>query len=143
MILDKLDEHLDVTKDGIIFSSKSYPKSLTDTKQKQSYIYYENITDLIHYAIALYFIRGEISSAWMPYILGVFIYRLIGVGIMTFDNQMWINDVFGDVFKEMLLASAFLGKSWANIWFTISTLILHAVVPFWRVYDMILDYFGI
>jgi hypothetical protein len=143
MILDKLDEHIDVTNKGIEFSVAPYPKAIKDPKKKEEYEYYENITDISHYAIALYFIREEIKGPWEFLIYGVFIYRVVGVGLFTIFNQKWILDVFGDVFQEMLLSASFLSKAWANIWFVVGMIVLHSFVPFREVYDTILGFFGI
>lgn len=143
MILDKLDEHIDVTNKGIEFSRALYPKAIKDPKKKEEYEYYENITDIIHYAIALYFIREEIEGPWAPFIYGVFIYRVIGMGLFTIFRENWITDVFGDIFQEILLSAVFLSKAWANIWFVGSVLVLHAFIPFRRIYDVILGYFGL
>lgn len=137
LVLDKLDEHIDVIGYRPIFTLEHIPSSM-DPKERIEYEKADKVVDVIQYGIALLFIDKIIPSQWKPYVHFAFFMRLVGVILYIFTDNVVFLHIFVDIVKEVLLAAAFLGKDYANIYTMIFIYILKESVALGFFYNKIL-----
>jgi len=127
--LDILDEHIDVIGYRPVFTFDYIPSTM-NWKERMEYEKADKVVDVIQYMIALCFVDNIIPNYWKPYVYFAFVIRLVGVTLFVYTEKKIFLHIFTDVVKEILLAVAFLGKDYANVYTVLCIYVLKAIISF-------------